>query len=157
MSFHIPLTKSATLNRLLMYIVVYGSCLIFEGSGLIFFAFREQNRPEPPCNFFPRTEVTYQFFISREQSMQCPVLTITAQFNLRTERNVNGCCMKRFRSKQWRECNIDTMLFRTISYHINVNALGVYTVGINNINMINTMTGSVIWGCEVYTLRSTNP
>ena len=51
-TFHIPFTKSATLNRLL-------HCSLWQFSGAIFlfsralFAFRGRNRPEPPCNFFP--------------------------------------------------------------------------------------------------------
>ena len=49
--FHIPLTKSATLNRLL-------HCSLWQFSGALyfwglFFAFRGRNRPEPRCNFFP--------------------------------------------------------------------------------------------------------
>ena len=46
-TFHIPLTKSATLNRLLHCKKLYGD---FQG---LFFTFRGQNRPEPPCIFFP--------------------------------------------------------------------------------------------------------
>ena len=51
-TFHIPLTKSATLNRLLQ-------CSLWQFSGALLgfwgllFAFRGRNRPEPPCNFFP--------------------------------------------------------------------------------------------------------
>ena len=46
-TFHIPLTKSATLNRLLH------SSLWWFLRALFFFAFRGQISPEPPCIFFP--------------------------------------------------------------------------------------------------------
>ena len=52
-TFHVPLTKSATLNRLLhCRLWQFWGVLFFLFRGL-FFAFRGRNRPEPPCNFFP--------------------------------------------------------------------------------------------------------
>ena len=52
-TFHTPLTKSATLNRLL-HCSIYGNFqgLFFDFRGLIF-ALRGRNRPQPQCNFFP--------------------------------------------------------------------------------------------------------
>ena len=51
-TFHIPLTKSATVNRLL-------HCSLWQFSGALFWFSRTlicisgRNRPEPPCNFCP--------------------------------------------------------------------------------------------------------
>ena len=51
-TFHIPLTKSATLNRLLHCSLWQFSGALFYFRGL-FFTFRGRNCPEPPCNFSP--------------------------------------------------------------------------------------------------------
>ena len=52
---HIPLTKSATLNRLLHCSLWQFSGALFYFRGL-FFAFQGRNRPEPLCNFSPSSE-----------------------------------------------------------------------------------------------------
>ena len=49
-TFHIPLTKTKTLNRLLHCSLWRFSGALFYFQGL-FFAFRGQNLPEPPCIF----------------------------------------------------------------------------------------------------------
>ena len=51
-TFHIPLTKSATLNRLLHCSLWQFSGALFYFRGL-FFAFWGRNRPEPLCKFPP--------------------------------------------------------------------------------------------------------
>ena len=58
-TFHIPLTKSATLNS---QAFTLQSMANFRGSFVDFsrallFAFQERNRPQPPCNFFPTARV----------------------------------------------------------------------------------------------------
>ena len=57
-TFHIPLTKSATLNRLLHCSLWQFSGALFYFWGL-FFALRGRSCPEPPCNFSPGGNPTF--------------------------------------------------------------------------------------------------
>ena len=81
-TFHIPLTKSATLNRLL-------HCSLWQFSGAFFFFFFESsflhffflggrgNRREPPCIFSPGTYLflcVFHYFVTSSTLFVCQVL-----------------------------------------------------------------------------------